>query len=254
MIVRLFRFVLVVMMLAMVALVSALTTMHFAIHGAEVTVPDFRTTTLSETTRKAAALGLSVNVDNRFYSGDLPAGRVLSQSPAPGTIVRREWKVRVTESLGPQKVAIPNVIGQPERLATIEIRRLGLELGSMAHLPDPGVQPDTVIAQNPPPDAAGVDRPSVSLLVSDPQTDVSDGYVMPDFTGQTFSAAALQVTHAGLKLAPMQEIAVNVPAVPATGSPQPVQPPTPVGSVVSQKPAPGFRVDAATPIELTVAR
>lgn len=254
MMVRLFRFVLVVLLLAIVALLSAITTMHFAIHGAEVTIPDFRTTTTAETLHRAAALGLNISIDNRFYSAELPAGRILSQSPAPGTIVRREWHVRVTESLGPQKVAIPNVIGQPERMATIEIRRLGLDLGSIAHLPDAATAPDTVLAQNPPPDAAGVERPSVSLLISDPALATGAAYVMPDFTGQPYTAAALAISHAGLKLAPTQERMVSIPAVPAAGSTQPVEAPIPIGSVLAQSPAAGHRIDAATPIELTVAR
>ena len=42
MILRLFQFALVLVLLVVVAMVSALTTMHFAIHGAEVKVPDFR--------------------------------------------------------------------------------------------------------------------------------------------------------------------------------------------------------------------
>jgi len=39
---RFFQFVLVVLLLAVVALLSAVTTMHFAIHGAEVAVPDLK--------------------------------------------------------------------------------------------------------------------------------------------------------------------------------------------------------------------
>ena len=40
--IRFFRFGLVMLLLCVVALLSAVTTMHFAIHGTEVSVPDFR--------------------------------------------------------------------------------------------------------------------------------------------------------------------------------------------------------------------
>src|ERR1700743_30971 len=168
--IRFFRFVLVVLLLFVVALLSAVTTMHFAIHGAEVSIPDFRGLTIAEATRKAALLDLNLSVDNRFYSADMPADRVLTQFPAAGTVVRREWHVRVIQSLGPQRMAIPNVLDQQERAAPIAIRRAGLELGNVAHMPYPNAAEGTVIAQNHAPDAEGVERPDLSLLVEDPHS------------------------------------------------------------------------------------
>ena len=251
---RAFQFVLVLLMLAVLALVSAVVTMHFAIHGAEVSVPDFKDLTVGEATSKAASLGLNINVENHFYSVDIPVGRVVSQSPAPGTVVRSAWNVRVTESLGPQRVAIPNLTGSDQRLASIEIRRDGLELGEGAEMPDAYAAPGTVVAQNPAPNAAGVERPSISLLVAAEPLEANTVFVMPDFTGQPFTAAASAITHAGLTLAPVKEQTVSVPAVQDVNSPTPPQPPMPIGSVIGQNVPPGHRVDASTPIELTVAQ
>jgi beta-lactam-binding protein with PASTA domain len=251
---RAFQFVLILLMLAVLAMVSAVVTMHFAIHGAEVSVPDFKDLTVAEATSKAASLGLNVGVENHFYSVDIPIGRIVNQFPAPGAVVRREWNVRVTESLGPQRVAIPSLTGSDQRLASIEIRRDGLELGQGAELPDAYVDPGVVIAQNPRPNAAGVERPSVSLLVAAPPVDASGGFVMPDFNGQMFSSAALAITRAGLQLAPMKEQAVTVPEVEGVTSTTPPPPPVPIGTVIAQSPAPGHRVDASMPIQLTVAQ
>lgn len=252
--IRFFRFVLVVLVLFVVALLSAVTTMHFAIHGAEVAVPDFRGLTIAEATRKAALLDLNLSVDNRFYSADMPADRVLTQFPAAGTVVRREWHVRVIQSLGPQRMAIPNVLGQQERAATIAIRRAGLDLGNVAHMPYPNTAEGTVIAQNPAPDAEGVERPSLSLLVADSPAANINGMIMPDLTGQLFPAAAFAITHAGLTLAPAIEVSASVPAVPTTGATQNPSAPIPAGTVISQTPAAGNRVDPGMPIRLTVAR
>ena len=163
-----FRLVLAGLVLAMAGLISAVVTMRFAIHGAEVKVPDLQGLTVAEAVHRTANLGLNLGIDNKYYSVDVPAGRVLAQSPLPGAIVRREWRMRVTESLGPQRVAIPKVVGQQERVAAIEVRRVGLELEETAQMPYSGAQPGTVIAQNPQQGAAGVERPSVSLLVSTP--------------------------------------------------------------------------------------
>src|SRR5277367_1543710 len=202
---RLFQFVILTLGLSLVALTSALITMRFAIHGAEVKLPSFQGLTAQQALAKAADLGVEMTIDNRFYSAEVPAGRILSQSPAPGTVVRREWHVRCIESLGPQTVAIPNLTGQPPRTAIIELRRLGLEVGAVVPMNSPA-PPETVIAQDPPPGAAGVEKPSVALLISDPTPNNSAAssatYVMPDCTGRPYVTAVATITHAGLKLAP----------------------------------------------------
>jgi eukaryotic-like serine/threonine-protein kinase len=252
--IQIFRFALVVLLLCVVALLSAVATMHFAIHGAEVSVPDLRGLAVADAMRKAAALDLSLSVDNRFYSAEMPSGRVLVQSPAEGTIVRREWHLRVTQSLGPQRMAIPNVIGQQERTATIAIRRAGLDLGNVARMPFAGAPADAIIAQNPAPDAEGIERPSISLLVADAAPASIDGVVMPDFTGQVFATAAAMVTRGGFKLAPTVDVPIGIPQIPSGNT---IQSPTalvPPGTVVSQSPVAGHRVDASTPVQLIVAR
>jgi beta-lactam-binding protein with PASTA domain len=106
-IVNFFRVASMLMLLVAVALLSAIATMHFATHGAEVEVPSLKGMTVADARSETAGLGLNLNVDNRYYSGDVATGHILSQSPAPGTVVRREWQVRVSESLGPQMVDVP---------------------------------------------------------------------------------------------------------------------------------------------------
>lgn len=251
---RAFQFVLILLMLAGLAMLSAITTMHFAIHGAEITVPSFKGLTMAEATSKAADLGLSLSLDNHLYSVDVPAGHIVAQSPAPGTVVRREWRVRLSESLGPQRVAIPNLIGLDQRVASIQIRRAALEIGSTAEMPWAYAPEGAVIAQNPASGAAGVARPTVGMLLAAPPDVTSPAYIMPDLTGQMFSAAALAITQAGLKLAPVQQAPATIPAPASPGSVQPMQPITPAGSIVSQSPQPGQMVDASTPIQLTVAQ
>ena len=123
------------MLLVAVALLAAITTMHFAIHGAEVQVPALKGMTVADARSQTAGLGLNLDVDNRYYSGDVAAGHILSQSPTPGTVVRREWTVRVSESLGPQKVDVPDTVGADERVAELDLRRAGLEVGDTAQLP-----------------------------------------------------------------------------------------------------------------------
>lgn len=247
-----------------VAMVSAFLTMRLAIHGREVKVPNVAGLSLQDASRKANAQGLRLNVENRFYSADTPAGNVLAQSPAPGTTVRRAWTVRVTESLGPQQVSIPNVVGQSERTASINIRRLSLDLGTVASIDSPE-EPGVVVAQMPSPNAVGVEQPRVSLLLSN-ATASQPAFVMPSLTGLTVAVAVARAGAAGMHVASIEEqrsMATTVPS-PAPGQAgAPSSPPstpapatTPLassGTVVAQTPLAGHRVNRGDSVRLTFA-
>ena len=122
--------------------------------------------TPAEAERAAAGQGLSIAIERQYYSADVPEGRIISQIPAPGMKVRRGWQVRAAQSLGPQRVAIPDIVGQSARAADLNIRRRGLDVGSLAYLQMPGVAGDQVLAQSPPPNASSVTVPRISLLVT----------------------------------------------------------------------------------------
>jgi eukaryotic-like serine/threonine-protein kinase len=254
-----FRFASLVMVLLAVALMSAIITMHFAIHGAEVHVPALRGMTVAQARSETAGLGLNLNVDNRYYSGDVAAGHILTQSPAPGTVVRRAWQVRVAESLGPQQVDVPNTVGTTERAAELELRRAGLEVNPPAQLPDPNVPEGTVLAQDPPAHAQDIAQPAVTLLVAGPVDDdpnaQPDGYVMPDLTGWLATSAIATLEKAGIETTVQF---VEVPVAPVGGGNAPIAAPVKLapapGSVISQLPAGGSRVDQATIVRLTVAK
>jgi eukaryotic-like serine/threonine-protein kinase len=270
---RFFNIVLGALAMLVVALLSAFITMRLAIHGREVKVPDLTGLTLSDASKQTRSLGLILTLENRFYSPNTPPGHILAQSPAPGVTVRRQWAVRVTESLGAQQVAIPDVLGQSERTASINIRRLGLELGAVAHVAAPG-EPGVVIAQTPAPNSAGVDRPRVSLLLSEPaQAESPDAFVMPSLAGLTLAGAAARAYGAGLRIVSAEDLNTPTPATaagdasasaPATpGSPSttspPVAPSSPVtpqaisfGTVIAQTPPAGRRVVKGDPVHITL--
>jgi eukaryotic-like serine/threonine-protein kinase len=265
---RFFNIVLGALAMLVVALTSAFITMRLAIHGREVKVPNLTGLTFADASAKTRALGLRMNLENRFYSPTTPSGSILAQSPAPGATVRREWAVRVTESLGAQQVAIPDLLGQTERTASINIRRLGLESGVVAHIASTG-EPGLVIAQTPAPNAAGVDRPRVSLLLSELQEAESpEAFVMPSLAGLTLSAASLRAAAAGLHIVSAEDLNLTTPlsATPATTTattpaPDAAQPPTPtaqaaqsfsVGTVITQFPAAGHRVLKGDPVHITL--
>jgi beta-lactam-binding protein with PASTA domain len=267
---RFFNILLGALAMFAVALLSAFITMRLAIHGREVKVPNLTGLALSEASKQTRSLGLLLTLENRFYSPNTPPGHVLAQSPAPGVTVRRQWAVRVTESLGAQQVAIPDVLGQSERTASINIRRLGLELGAVAHIAAPGA-PGVVIAQTPAPNATGVDRPRVSLLLSEPeQAGSPQAFVMPSLAGLTLAGAAARASAAGLHIVSAEDLNTPTPvaATPTAPSPSGSPSPTPApaasptppaaqpisfGTVVAQTPQAGRRVVKGDPVHITLS-
>jgi eukaryotic-like serine/threonine-protein kinase len=249
---RVFRIAWLLMLLVTVGLLSAILTMQVAIHGAEVQVPALKGMTTADARSVAAGLGLRLDVDNRYYSGDVAAGHILTQSPEAGTVVRREWRVRVAESLGAQRVDVPDAVGANERVAELELRRAGLQVGTIAHLPDGSVAEGTVLAQDPPAHAQGIEQPSVNLLLAAPDDQTPDGYVMPDLTGWQFASAEAALEKVGIKTATPSF--VNMPVAPVGSGDATPKLPVKSGQVLTQSPGAGTRVDQSTIVKLTVAR
>ena len=251
-VVNFFQVAWLVMMLVAVALLAAITTMHFAIHGAEVTVPSVKGMTVADARSQTSGLGLDLDVDNRYYSADVAAGHIMVQMPPPGTVVRREWHMRVAESLGPQKVDVPETVGHEDRLAALQLRRVGLEVGLTARLPYGAVAEGTVLAQDPPAHAQGIARPSVNLLVAAPEDDAPDGFVMPDLTGLPVVTAQAELSRVGIKSAAPKF--VTVPIAPIGNTYAASKPPARPGSVTAQQPPAGARIMQSDTVKLTVAK
>jgi beta-lactam-binding protein with PASTA domain len=246
---RFFRLAMTVLAMVLVMLFSAAITLRIALHGHEVTIPDFAGMSVAEASTAALRTGVDLNIENKFYSTTVPAGRILSQAPAAGSSVRHGWQVRVTESLGPQQVTIPDVVGTSVREASINIRRDQLDLGTLAHIDAPG-DPDMVLAQTPPPNA-GVDQPRVNLLLSTSGGGAASAVVLPSFVGQSYAAASRTAAALGLHVAatgstPPASASASAPG--ATPSPAP----SAIGPVTAQSPEAGYRASRGDTIRLTL--
>ncbi len=266
---RIFDILLTAMAMIVVALLSAFVAMRLAIHGHEVDVPSLAGMTIQEASTTAGRLGLNLHLESKFYSADVPSGHILGQFPAPGATVRREWAIRVTESIGPQEVSIPDVTGQAERSASLTLRRSALELGTVAAIVAPG-DPGIVLGQTPPPNASGVDRPRVSLLLSQATATSPQALVTPQFTGLALSVALSRAGAAGLRIASVGEPSTSTlgdasdpNAVKGAGSPKTpvgyhdsffvnqsstveIRPPTTSGSPDASEPSAESKVSAGT--------
>ena len=143
----------------------------------------------------------------------------------------------------------------------------------MGHIAATG-SPGVVIAQTPPPKAEGVDRPRVSVLLSEPAEDSAgsgDGYVMPSLVGLTISGAYARAGAAGLRIVSAEDVTpataagtTNVPVAgvagtgtgsapaPESGAVVPAVTALAPGIVAAQSPLAGHRVSRGDTVRLSL--
>jgi eukaryotic-like serine/threonine-protein kinase len=239
------RFVLLALVLLVVALVSMLTAMRLAVHGHEVAVPDLAGKTPAEGRKILEAAGLQMEVERQYYSASVPEGKIISQVPPAGTRLRQGWQIRVAQSLGAQRVAIPNLIGESEHAADINILRRGLELGAVTRMQMSGNQAGQVLSQAPAANASSVSAPKINLLIADnPQP---QAFVMPNFVGQTLGNASQALPDAGFRVGTVTQTAQIANAPTASSSSI-----SPASLIVSQTPAAGEKVSAGATVNFEV--
>jgi serine/threonine-protein kinase len=206
-----------------------------ALKAREVTVPDLRGRSLNAASAQLDDLGLTLKVDEtRRSDAKVAAGRIAGQEPDPATAVRRGRSVKVWISGGARVTKVPKLVGETERTAQLRLQQDGLALSATAEIRSSEYPPDTVVAQEPPPNSTGT---QVSLLVNRGERGAS--YVMPDLIGLNGDRAADLLRSKGFRVAVVGH--QPYPGVPA-------------GVVLRQSPQAGFQVAPGEAISLEVSR
>ena len=95
-------------------------------------MPDLTGATFAEAQQIVGQYALGVKDDLQpVFSADVPAGQVVSQSVAAGETIARGETVVVTLSMGPDLVAVPNVIGGSSDAVKAGIEAAGLAVGAI---------------------------------------------------------------------------------------------------------------------------
>ena len=209
--------------------------MRVAVRARQVTVPNLVGKSIADATAAAAALDLSLRVDEgRRPDPKVPAGHVLGQDPTPGSPVRRQRSVRVWLSSGAHIARAPKLLGETQRSAEIRVAQDGLLMGTVSEIRSALYPPDVVVAQDPPPDTQ---TSEVRLLVNRGEDRAT--YVMPDLIGFNGDRAADVMRTRGFRVSiTSQSVASTIPP----------------GIVVRQTPAGGYQVHPGDAIALEVSR
>jgi len=233
----LFRLFLLFTVLVAVALISAITTIRLTIRGRQETMPKLEGMPLDSAQRLASGLGFELKVEDKLFSTQYPANQVVSQMPPPGTRVKMGQHIHVLVSLGPPQVSVPNLIGSSVRAARIAAIQRGLTVGDVAIVHWPGVEPDQVVAQDPPPATAEVRSPAVNLLVS--LGEVPEVYLCPNFVGQQLGAVSRTLEKNRFKVG-------QVTAIPTDTAQK--------GTILTQSPPPGSKIGTGATFDFQVVQ
>jgi eukaryotic-like serine/threonine-protein kinase len=172
------------------------------------------------------------HVDTVQKTAEQPSGQVIGQDPTGGTKAKKGSTVTLTVSAGPQQVAVPQVVGLTVSSARGRLSKAGLQASEREQNSDT-VEQGRVISVSPS-EGQKVDKgSSVTLVVSSGKPQVQ----VPDVVGKSFDEASSTLQAAGFKVTRVDKESDKDP-----------------GTVLSQNPKSGGRIDSGSTIALTVAK
>lgn len=225
--------------LIVVGVISAFAVIALLLRQEEVRVPDLTGQEIVTVIDTMYQQGLQLKVDRREPSQTVPRDAVVSQTPSPGTGIKKGRAVRVVVSQGPSELLAPKLVGEQYRKAEIILRQGGLLFLDMARVWSDAIERDMVIAQDPPAGTPIEKGGSVSLLVSLGKK--GRLYVTPRLLGKKAEEAVRLVDRMGLQHRVLSRTSTTGPQ----GSER---------IIVSQKPNPGYPLAADGVVELVVSK
>jgi serine/threonine-protein kinase len=223
--------------LAVVAALSAYITVKMTLSGRDVVIPDLTEMGVDEATQLLVERGLILEESGRRYDARVKEGKILAQDPPPDSSIKLQRKVKIVVSLGDKVTSIPDLRGGAARRAQITLQQQGMTVAGQVYAYSRREEENLVIGQDPLPGVVGPREGKVGLLISRgrrPRT-----YVMPDLIAQPEATAVDFLRRAGLRPGPVRRRASRFYRA---------------GTVMAQRPEPGFRVRGGDLVVLTVAR
>jgi serine/threonine-protein kinase len=198
--------------------------------GDEVLVPAVTDKDVERAADELEAAGFEVEVDE--FANDAPRGKVLEQDPLAGEKAEEGSTVTLSISSGPGKGIVPDVVDQPEGEAVEELEDAGFLVKSERETSS-SVGEGNVIRSSPSPGLRAKRGSTVTIFVSTGPKLVT----VPDVLNQTEASARSELEAAGL-LVDVETEESDVAE----------------GTVVSEEPGPGSRVEEGERITIGVSQ
>ncbi|MGL5927404.1 MAG: Stk1 family PASTA domain-containing Ser/Thr kinase, partial [Dermatophilaceae bacterium] len=197
----------------------------------KVAVPDVVGSPQQTAEARLTSAGLRVRVVPEA-SDSVPEDDVVRQDPEPRAQVSRGATVTITVSTGPASVAVPDLKGRTADEARQQLSDLGLQLGEVEEVNDPGTERGVIIDSNPGSGTAVAANTSVNVRVGTGKVTV------PNVVGLSQNDAQRTLADANLQVQTEFRQTVDVPE----------------GQVLEQGPKTGEAVDQGTQVKIVVAQ
>jgi serine/threonine-protein kinase len=221
-----------------VFVVAAYAAFSVFVRSGATSVPELAGLTDGEAAAMLADQGLRVKEreGEEAYDERVAIGRVLRQRPPAGSFVKRGSVVELVLSRGPQRLQVPDLVGQAVQSAQVALAAVGLPSGRTLSVWSEH-QPSGLVTLQNPPAGARVDRlMPVDLFVSIGNT--AETYVMPDLIYRGYDDVKVFFERGGFRLGSVKFEAYEGIAR---------------GVVLRQFPLPGHPLRRQDPIALVVA-
>jgi len=200
----------------------------------EVSLPTVHGLTYDQAALRLRDLGLEPHAFPEIDPRAQP-NEVLSQSPAPGQVVRPGRRVALGVNALPEARVAPNLVGLRERDAVDRAAAVGTVVQRVSYVS--AAEPVGVVVRQEPPAGSSL-APSETLHVVVSRGGAASPFALPDLRGRSVADAEAELIRLGIR---------HVEQVPAALSfDRPL-------TVTDQRPAPGTEVLPATPVTLVYA-
>ena len=180
--------------------VSAAVCFLFFVYGIpfleKVEVPDVRTVTLDQGRLTLQNRSLSLFVESEIEDPVIPGGAIISQSPLPGSLVKKGTHISVVVSKGKMGVAVPNLSSVPLEEARRRLADMGLKVGSITEESSDSITKGSVISTFPSPNTIVKEGTIIDLVLSTGKGAV----IVPNVLGRRLGAAKEILERAGLRV------------------------------------------------------
>lgn len=163
----------------------------------EIEVPDLTGYTLEEAREELEGLGLQMEEGEPVYSPDQEEGKITSQSPVGGTMVKEGRVITVYVSLGVKDNVVPNILERDYNDVAEYLEQYGFELG-VVKVVTSQLPKDTIISQDPEAGTVAEAGTKINVEVSDGQG--KEMVPVPQLVGLDVDAAKAALEAAGLSL------------------------------------------------------
>jgi beta-lactam-binding protein with PASTA domain/tRNA A-37 threonylcarbamoyl transferase component Bud32 len=211
---------------AVAAVLAAVLLGWFLSSGQSTTVPKVIGWAPGLARTEMKGLGLTVREGAPRHSSTIAAGHIVATDPRFGATVGSGGTVTFFLSLGPVKVVVPQVAGQPLQQAISALKGAGLRVAAPVPTPSATVPAGTVLGTNPPGQTMVARGKQVTVLVS-------AGLPLPNFVGAQVPAAQAAAAQGGYTINPVPDTTSTQPANTITGQSPAAGTPITSGEVVT---------------------